>query len=104
MVPHLKKPSNLKANPQWTEVELKSMWSKVKEFESAGKCCLHFRHMKVFTQHDKLLQLETNLANYSYCNGAIPSRWKKGLNVTLEKKQGNFNVEKFCCTKLIIIC
>lgn len=66
----------------------------MKEFKASGKSGLHFGHMKACTTDEKLAQFETDLANITVKHGLAPTRWETGLNIMLEKKKGDLNVEK----------
>ena len=54
---------------------------------------MHFGHFKAGAQHDGIAEMEATLANISYRTGFTPDRWKKAINVMLDKGKG-FDVEK----------
>jgi len=48
------------------------------------------------TSNPTIAVFNTRLANLGFTTGYSLKRWRKGLNVLLEKQLGNLNVEKLC--------
>ena len=42
----------------------------------------------------EIAEFEAQMADIPYKSGMSPARWNKALNVMLEKKKGNFRVDK----------
>jgi len=55
---------------------------------------IHFRHYITSTFNPEILVINAALANIPLCTRFSYERWKKGLNVMIEKTSGDFNVEK----------
>jgi hypothetical protein len=64
-------------------------WKKVKERTSSGPSGITIPHMKAHGQSEVLTCVDTIMANLQYRHGFAPSRWKKGLDVMIEKKPGS---------------
>lgn len=71
-----------------SEDEYRYSWSKVKERTSAGPSGITIPHMKAHCTSSKLLKIDTRMANLPFRYGFALNRWKKGLDVMLEKKPG----------------
>ena len=69
-------------------------WKKMKERTSPGYSSLSFAQFKAATLHPDLCSLDTTLANIPFYSGISPARWQQGIDVMLQKQEGNFNVEK----------
>jgi hypothetical protein len=69
-------------------------WQKMKEQTSPGYSTLSFAQFKAASLSDQLCAIDTILADIPYANGISPSRWKKGVDVMLQKKEGVFLVDK----------
>jgi hypothetical protein len=63
-------------------------WKRVKERKSAGPSGITIPHMKAHGRSLFLSNIDTIMANLPYVHGFSPSRWRKGLDVMLEKKPG----------------
>jgi hypothetical protein len=63
-------------------------WKKVKERTSSGPSGVTIPHMKAHGQSEFLSEIDTILANLPYRHGFSPARWRKGLDVMIEKKPG----------------
>jgi hypothetical protein len=63
-------------------------WKCVKERTSAGPSGITIPHMKAHGRSILLSNIDTILANLPYIHGFSPERWRKGLDVMLEKSQG----------------
>jgi hypothetical protein len=74
--------------------EYRQAWYKATERTSSGPSNLHFGHHKAGAQNDILAQFETTMLNVVYLSGYSPNRWRKGLNIMIEKKPGCVEVEK----------
>ena len=64
------------------------------EHTSTGMSGLTFSHFTAHTYDDDLNCMDWRMANLPMLKGFSPQRWQKGINVMLEKKKGNFNIDK----------
>jgi len=55
---------------------------------------IHFGHYIAGTFNPEILVINATLANIPLHSGFTYDRWKKGVNVMIEKMCGDFNVEK----------
>jgi hypothetical protein len=63
-------------------------WRKVKERTSSGPSGVTIPHMKAHGQVPYLAEADALMAHLPYLHGFSPERWKKGLDIMLEKKPG----------------
>jgi hypothetical protein len=63
-------------------------WKRVREKTSAGPSGITIPHFKAHGRSKYLSEIDTIMANLPYIYGFSPQRWKKGLDVMLEKKPG----------------
>ena len=66
----------------------------VREFTSAGPSGIRFSHFKASLTCDYIADFEAAMTNIPYATGLAPTRWKSGINVMIEKKKGDFRVNK----------
>jgi len=98
LLPHLQRPANV--DPQKfisTEISVESHttgWAKVREATSSGISSIHFGHFIAGSTNPVIAAVEATMMALPYQTGFSPARWRKGINVMLEKKKGNFNLEK----------
>jgi hypothetical protein len=71
-----------------SDAEYVASWKRVNERTSAGPSGITIPHLKAHTTSSKLTTIDNTLANLPYKFGFAPKRWKKGLDVMLEKKPG----------------
>jgi len=69
-------------------------WKKAREATSSSPSGVHFGHYMAGTFNPTIAVFNARLANLGFTTGYSLKRWKKGLNVLLEKQPGNLNVEK----------
>jgi hypothetical protein len=69
-------------------------WKKMKEQTSPGFSTLSFAQFKAASLSDYLCELDSIMANIPYASGISPLRWKQGVDVMLQKKEGVFQVDK----------
>jgi hypothetical protein len=69
-------------------------WKKVRERTSAGISGLTIPQMKAHLLHAHNVQVDTIFARLPYQWGFSPERWRKGVDVMLEKKKGVYNIDK----------
>jgi len=74
--------------------DYKALLHKARESTSLSPSGIHFGHYIAGTFNPDILLLNATMANIPLNTGYSPERWRKGLNVMLEKSPGNFNVEK----------
>ena len=67
-------------------------WKLAKEYTSSG--VLHFGHFKAEAEHDMLAWSNYVMAGIPRVTGLVPTRWKRGTDVMLLKKEGLFLLEK----------
>ena len=94
---NMKCPETIKLTKQPIPItcnEHKSGWNKVKERTSSSPSGLHVGHWKCASADENLNWLNTSMANIPFLSGYSPRRWQNGINVMLEKKKGNFRVDK----------
>jgi hypothetical protein len=71
-----------------------SGWKRAKERTSSGPSGLQFGHFITSTRDPWILQFEATMTNFPYATGYSPQRWRFGADIMLEKKAGNFRVDK----------
>jgi hypothetical protein len=71
-----------------SDAEYVTSWKRVNERTSAGPSGITIPHLKAHTTSPFLTKIDNIVANLPYIWGFSPSRWKKGLDVMLEKKPG----------------
>jgi len=69
-------------------------WHKAQETTGSLASRIHFGHYIAGTFNPEILVLNAALANILLRMGFSYARWKKGINVKIEKTMGNFNVKK----------
>lgn len=71
-------------------------WKSAKEKTAPGPSGYHFGHFKANTLPEAmdLAAFDTTMASICYDTGHSPRLWQQGLNCMLEKKKGNFRVDK----------
>ena len=69
-------------------------WQRMDEFTSSGPSGLHFGHFMANSYDPVLAPVDAAMAHVPALSGYVPERWKKGLNVMLEKKPGVCKVTK----------
>jgi hypothetical protein len=72
----------------------KAGWQKVRERTSAGISGLTIPQMKAHLQDNYNIFVDTIFARLPYKYGFSPTRWRKGIDVMLEKKKGVYNIDK----------
>jgi hypothetical protein len=77
-----------------TPEQYKLGWKKVKEKTSAGPSGLTIPQMKAHGTSEYLTKMDTMMANLPYRYGFSPLRWRKGVDVMLEKKPGARQLSK----------
>ena len=94
---HLKCPDSMKITrqPPLIMCELyRQGWRKVEEIISSSPTGLHMRHWKCGSLDDTINWVNTSMANIPYLSGYSPKRWHQGINAMIEKKRGNYMVDK----------
>jgi hypothetical protein len=71
-----------------TPEQYKLGWKKFKEKTSAGSSGITIPQMKAHGTSNYLTEVDTIMANLPYRFGFSPQRWRKGLDVMIEKKPG----------------
>jgi hypothetical protein len=77
-----------------TPEQYKAGWKKVKEKTPAGPSGITIPQMKAHGTSEYLTKVDTIMANLPYRYGFSPLRWRKGLDVMLEKKPGARQLSK----------
>jgi len=75
-------------------------WKKAKERTASSLSGAHFGHYKAGTFSKLINSIHTALSAIPLKTGFSYHRWKKGINVMLEKSPGNFQVSKLRITLL----
>ena len=98
LIPHLKRPDAVaraeRRTPQVSVDKHCQGWKRAKEQTSSGKSGITFGHLKAGAMCPEIAEFEAQMADIPYKSGMSPARWNKALNVMLEKKKGNFRVDK----------
>ena len=97
-IQELSAPQNL---PPWpahflriTPAEHARAWRKAKERTSSSPSGLHFGLWKANAQHPTLCEMDSILRVIPFRTGYSMRRWQHGIDVELQKEQGNFNIER----------
>jgi hypothetical protein len=69
-------------------------WGKARENTASGPSGLHFGHFKAGARDPGIAEFERQMSHIPYITGHSPNRWRKVIDYLLEKKQGNFYVNK----------
>jgi hypothetical protein len=69
-------------------------WKKVRERTSAGISGLTIPQLKAHLLDEHIVQVDATFARLPYQWGFSPSRWRKGIDVMLEKKKDVYNIDK----------
>lgn len=88
LIPFLKQVIPTSETIDLTPEQYAASWKKVKEKTSAGPSGMTIPHMKAHGNLRFLTEVDTILANLPFRYGFSPERWRKGLDVMLEKKPG----------------
>jgi len=83
-----------------TYTEYKQSWERARETTALSPSSIHFRHYITGIASKLVGKFNTLLASERLTSGMAPQRWRKTLNVMLEKLAGNDNVEKLCIIML----
>jgi hypothetical protein len=95
LLSHMVRPYPVKSVPSLiTETEFVQLWTKAKERTSSGPSSIHFGHFKAYASSAYLTRWATTMMNIPYLSGYSPNRWRRGVNVMLEKKAGVVDVDK----------
>ncbi len=95
LLPFLARPPGVKeGKKEMTEEEYRYGWQQARESTASSYSKIHFGHYKASSRSTKQLALDFILANFPYRTAYTPRRWLHGINVMLEKMQGNFHVNK----------
>ena len=81
-------------NKEITTEEYQQAWKQANERTSAGPSGLTFAMFKVIARNTNLAKIGAALASIPFSTGITPTRWCKGTEVMIEKKKGNFRVDK----------
>jgi len=76
--------------------EITAGWRKAHKVTSSSPLGVHFGHYMAGTFNPTIAVFNARLANLGFTMGYSLKRWRKGLNMLLEKQPGNLNVEKLC--------
>jgi len=93
---HLYCPAQVVDLPPCSLKAYAASWYKAQESTSSTPSGIHFGHYIAGTFNPYILLLNATMADIPLHTGYSPIRWRKGLNVMLEKSPENFNVEKLC--------
>jgi hypothetical protein len=67
-------------------------WRRSRERTSSGPSGVHFGHFIASCSHTLLAEFDACMANIPYATGYAPLRWRRGTDVELLKKPGNYRV------------
>ena len=71
-------------------------WQQAREFTASGFSGIRFSHFKASAINQFVSDFEAAMTNIPFATGISPARWQTGVNVMIEKKPGNFRVDKLC--------
>jgi hypothetical protein len=95
LIPHLSYAFPYRDFPmEYSLHDHKAGWQKVRERTSAGISGLTIPQMKAHLQDDYNINVDIIFARIPYQYGFAPARWRKGIDVMLEKKKGVYNIDK----------
>ena len=81
-------------NKEITTEEYQQVWKQANERTSAGPSGLTFAMFKAIARNTNLAKIGAALTLIPFSTGIMPARWCKGTEVMIEKKKGNFRVDK----------
>jgi len=90
----LRRPADLPDIQLGGEEEFSQGWRKAREQTASLPSKLHFGHYMAGTFNPTIAILTAKMAELLLSQGISLKRWKKGLNVLLEKIPGNCNLDK----------
>ncbi len=88
------RPETIHEVPPRTITDYTRGWQKARETTSSSASGIHFGHYIAGTFNPEILLINATLADIPLRTGFSYDRWKKGLNIMIEKAAGDFNVEK----------
>ncbi len=94
LLQHLNRPPNIIDLPPRSLQEYTMGWRKSRETTASSLLGIHFGHYMAGTFNPEIAIFNVTMADLPMRTSYSPQRWRKGLNVMLEKTPGNFNVEK----------
>jgi len=95
LLQHLKRPTEVpNCLLELTEEVHREGWRKAKERTASSLSGTHFGHYKSGTFSDLINAIHTALSVIPLKTGYSYHRWRKGINIMLEKSPGNFQVDK----------
>jgi Reverse transcriptase (RNA-dependent DNA polymerase) len=74
--------------------EFRREWRKCKEFTSSGPSTLHFGHFKASCSNDVTTEADRWFSEISLLYGYSLTRWHKGIDVMIPKKEDSVRVDK----------
>jgi len=90
----LQKPPGITPILQRTLTDYTNTWKKARKTTSLSMSQVHFRHYMAGMFNPNIAIMNATMADIPMLTGYTPARWKKGLNVMLQKQVGNINAEK----------
>jgi len=94
LLTHLGRPPGIKEIELRTKAEYRAGWKKAKEQTSSSPSGVHFGHYIASIEEMVLEKINRLMATIPLLTGISPARWRRTLNVMLEKMAGNCSVEK----------
>lgn len=85
---------NKKQSTTINETDFCAIWKTVREKASSSPSGLHHGHYKAICTDPILTSLFTKKANFIYTSGYSPKRWRKGINIMIEKREGLRHISK----------
>jgi len=74
-------------------------WQRAWESTRSSASRINFGHYIASTFNPEILVVNATLANIPLCTSFTYNLWKKGVNVMIEKKCGDFNYKLYSCLK-----
>jgi len=94
LLTHLGRPPGIHEIKLRTEAEYREGWKKAKEQTSSSPSSIHFGHYMASIEDVIAEKINRLMATIPMLTGISPLRWRRTLNVMLEKMAGNCSVEK----------
>lgn len=69
-------------------------WKRMKETTSPGFSKLSFAQFKAGAMVPEIARMDAIFATVPFATGMSPSRWQQGVDVLLQKQEGNFSPSK----------
>jgi len=100
LLQQLAQPKEVEEHSAQTYEEFQRGWIRARETTASSPSGIHFGHYIAAMTNVTVAKLNAILVNLALLSSRALERWKKALNMMLEKLAGNDNVEKLCIIML----